>query len=198
MVFFDCQPTTKKGTKMLIGGKIKELRKAKNLTLVELAKLSGIQIATLSRIENLKMTGTVESHISIAKALGVDLTLLYKEAIKEETTNEIKTPKSLTDIFAHNDQAYFEILTNNILNKKMMPVLLRIEPSGKTTPEQNQPGTEKFVFVLEGEVEIRLGEDSFKLKKNNTFYFDASIRHHFVNSAQTVTKVICVVTPVAL
>ena len=44
---------------MLIGKRVKELRKARNMSLSELAKLSGVQIATLSRIENLKMIGTL-------------------------------------------------------------------------------------------------------------------------------------------
>ncbi len=44
---------------MFIGTKMHALRKAKKLTLTDLARKSGIQLATLSRIENLKMVGTI-------------------------------------------------------------------------------------------------------------------------------------------
>lgn len=185
---------------MQIGKKIKELREARKMSLTELANLSGVQLATLSRIENLKMVGTVESHINIAKALGVDITHLYKGIhIREESTpSEPSSTPTTRDTFSHNDQAYFEILTKNVLGKKMMPVLLKIDPHGKTNVEQSQPGAEKFLYVLKGEIEVKLEEQSFPLKKNSTFYFDASQEHFFVNPGKSPAKVICVGTPVML
>ena len=184
---------------MYIGKRIKELREAKKISLTDLSKQSGVQLATLSRIENLKMSGTVESHLNIAKALGVDITDLYRGITKEEKRpTEVRTAEALTEKFAHSDQAYFEILTGNILSKKMMPILLKIEPGGKTNAEQNQPGTEKFVFVLEGSVAVWVGGKAYSLAKNDTFYFNAALEHDFVNSGPGPAKVIVVGTPVAL
>src|SRR5262245_11782611 len=183
---------------MFIGTKIKEFREFKKRSLTELSKQSGVQLATLSRIENLKMTGTVESHMHIARALGVDITELYKEVIKEETKTEIQTPKSLHDTFSHSDQAYFEILTGNVLSKKMMPILLKIEPRGKTNIEQNKSGSEKFVFVLDGEIEVTVGSKTYPLLKNSTLYFEAAQEHFFANKGKNPAKVICIVTPVEL
>src|SRR5882757_9175179 len=73
----------KKGHVMFIGSKMLALRKAKRMSLTELSQTSGVQLATLSRIENMKMVGTLESHIQIAKALGVDVTELYKDITRE-------------------------------------------------------------------------------------------------------------------
>ena len=80
----------------------------------------------------------------------------------------------------------------------MMPVLLKIEAGGETNKEQNPAGSEKFVFVLEGKIDVRAGEKSYSLAKYNTLYFDASLEHKFVNAGKTTAKVICVGTPVAL
>ena len=41
-----------KKLKIRIGTKIKSLRKKKNLTLTDISRLTGVQLATLSRIEN--------------------------------------------------------------------------------------------------------------------------------------------------
>ena len=183
---------------MLIGKKLKELRKIKNITLTALSKKSGVQMATLSRIEHRKMVGSLESHMQIAKALGIDITDLYKDLSLDDKKSDVKTLKSLTDIFSHSDQSSFEILTKNVLHKKMMPVLLRIEPHGKTNAEQNHPGSEKFIFVLEGEIEVKVGKESFKLGKNNTFYFDGALAHSYVNTGKGIARVICVSTPVSL
>jgi transcriptional regulator with XRE-family HTH domain len=53
---------------MNIGDNIKSQRLKRRLTLTELSLKSGVQLATLSRIENNKMSGTVKSHKSIAQA----------------------------------------------------------------------------------------------------------------------------------
>ena len=184
---------------MLIGKRVKELRNKKNMSLSELAKSSGVQIATLSRIENLRMIGTLESHINIAKALGIDLTLLYQDITKKSAPSaKAEEDTQATETFSYNDKASYEILTPSVLSKKMMPVVLKIEPDGRTNAEQNSSGAEKFIFVLEGLVQAYIGEKTYSLSKHNTLYFDASLKHYFVNSGKGTARVITVVTPVSL
>ena len=183
---------------MYIGKRVKELRQAQRMKLVDLAEKSGVQIATLSRIENMRMIGSLESHMQIAKALGVDVTQLYTDLIKEESKVDVKTQAAEGDVFVHSDKSSFVILTSKVLSKKMMPILLKIEPDGQTNKEQNLPGSEKFVFVLEGKVEAHISQDTYPLAKHNTLYFDASLEHWFVNVGKVTAKVLCVGTPVAL
>lgn len=183
---------------MSIGNRIKELRRQKKMTLTELSKQSGVQIATLSRIENGKMKGTIDSHLSVARALGVDVTTLYKDLGKESTDDRTSPPDAPTETFNYNDKASYEILTSHLLSKKMMPVVLRIEPGGRTNAESNPPGSEKFVFVLEGAVRAAVGERSYDLTPNKTVYFDASVSHWFENTGKKPARLISVVTPVAL
>jgi transcriptional regulator with XRE-family HTH domain len=183
---------------MLIGSKIKELRKKQKMTLTELSQKSGVQLATLSRIEHLKMVGTLESHIHIAKALGIDVTQLYSDLGKDLKTIEVETPQSLTDKFQHNDKTSSEILTKKVLDKRMMPVLIRLEIQGETTIEQNKIGSEKFIFILEGKVEAKIDKQSYILEKAHTIYFDASLPHQFRNAGKTLAKILCISTPVSL
>jgi len=183
---------------MLIGKRIKELREKQNMTLTELAKQSGVQIATLIRIENNKMTGTLESHNRIAKALGVDITNLYQNITLNDTEKSSPDEKTSTETYAYNDKASYEILTTKILNKKMMPVILRIEPGGQTSVEQYQPGSERFVFILKGKISAHIGEKTFPLSAGHTLYFDSSEKHHFENMGKEIAKLVSVLTPVGL
>ncbi|MGE0267568.1 MAG: helix-turn-helix domain-containing protein [Candidatus Omnitrophota bacterium] len=183
---------------MYIGKKLKEIRKSKGMTLVELSEKSNVQIATLSRMENLKMTGTVDSHMAIAKALGIDVLQLYADIINEEKKVDLTDQDSQKDIFIHGEKASFEILTTNVLKKKMMPTLLTLESGGKTNIEQNKTGTEKFILVLEGTVRIIIGETPYVLSKGQSIYFDASMKHYFHNENVTASKILIIATPVAL
>ena len=183
---------------MYIGKHIQELRKTKKMTLSELAESSGVQIATLSRIENEKMVGTLESHINIAKTLGVDVTQLYSNIAAPRETVAHQAAKDAADTFLHSDKSSYQVLTTNVLSKKMMPILLKVEPGGKSNKEQNKGGTEKFIFVLEGKIEAVIEDKTYPLSRNHSLYFDASKEHYFVNHGKTTAKVICVGTPVAL
>lgn len=182
---------------MYIGDKIKELRRQKNMTLLELSQKSGVQIATLSRIEHKKMVGTLESHMKIAQALNIDITSLYAN-IREENSKEKEKEKKFTESFVHNDKASLQILTTRLMNKKMMPILIRLEPGGKTTQEENNLGTEKFIFVLDGKIEVSVGKEKTQVGKNGSLYFDASLPHFFTNAGQSTAKALCVCTPIAL
>lgn len=183
---------------MYIGKTLKELRKAAGMSLTELADKSRVQIATLSRIEHMKMTGTLESHMNIARALGVDITRLYAGIVKQEDKVDMGTSQPRTDKFVHSDKSSYEILTSKVLSKKMMPILLKIEPAGKTQKEQNQPGAEKFVYVLDGKIEVHIEGKPYALSKGHTLYFDASVEHYFINNGKSTAKVLCIGTPVAL
>ncbi len=182
---------------MFIGEKLHAIRKAKHISLTELSEKSGVQMATLSRIENKKMVGTLDSHMQIAKALGIDVTELYKGMSHQNAIIDFGADKN-SEVFTHSDDASFEILTKNIMNKKMMPTLVRIEEGGRTNKEQAQPGSEKFIFVLDGHVEHNVNNQIFNLHKYNTLYFDASLAHQYRNTGKGMVKIISVGTPVSL
>jgi transcriptional regulator with XRE-family HTH domain len=64
---------------MKLGNTVKKLRKERHLTLSDLSKQSGIQMATLSRIENHKANGSVNNYFRIAEALDMKLSELFLE-----------------------------------------------------------------------------------------------------------------------
>lgn len=183
---------------MYIGEKIKTIRKSKHMSLTDLSSASGIQMATLSRIEHKKMVGTLESHIMIAKALGVDVTELYAEISQSSYPTEVTSPKDNADVFTHSEKSSYEILTKNVLQKKMMPTLIQIEPDGRTNKEENAKGNEKFIYVLDGTIQAIIGSSTHTLPKHHSIYFDSSIPHVFENNGKTKAKVLSIATPVSL
>jgi quercetin dioxygenase-like cupin family protein len=168
------------------------------MTLLELSNSSGVALATLSRIENERMTGTIESHMAIAKALGMPLAELYADIEAETREIDLQKKPERSDIFVHSDKSSYEMLTRNVLNKKMMPIMLKIVPGGKSNPETNSVGTEKFIYVLEGKIEVTAGDKTYPLNKSDTLYFDSSLKHQFKNIGKNLARAICVITPPAL
>ena len=188
-------------TAKTVGARLRALRKTQKVRLVELAKSSGVDTATISRIETGRMTGTLESHIKLATALGVKLTDLYggiEEArVKDAVT--FQPPSGNREVYVHQaGKSSIAMLTTDILKKKLMPVLITIEPGGSTHKEEARVGTEKFLYVLDGEVEAKVGEAAHSLKRGSTLYFDASLPHQLRNPGRSTAKCLSVVTPPVL
>jgi quercetin dioxygenase-like cupin family protein len=184
-----------------VGERLRTLRKTQKVTLVELAKSSGVDSATISRIETGQMTGTLESHIKLARALGVKVTQIYagiEDALARAVVAALAAG-SRTEVYLHEaGKASLAMLTTDVLKKKLMPVLITIEPEGSTNREESRVGTEKFLYVLEGTVEVRLGDEPHQVKKGSTLYFDASVPHVLHNPTAKVARCLAVITPPAL
>jgi transcriptional regulator with XRE-family HTH domain len=180
---------------MDIGEKIRKFRTEKGLTLLELSRKSGVALATLSRIENNKMTGTLESHIAICNALGIGLPELYQDLSPSNSAPEVHTASDRTEVFVHDKRSVSEMLIPKVLDKKMMPIMIKIGSKGTTHREESKKGVEKFVYVLEGKVNAAIGEKRYSLNKGDTLYFDSSMPHYFENIGASDARLICVISP---
>ncbi len=183
---------------MKIGKRLKELRKKKEITLEELSKKSGVALATLSRMENDKMPGTLRSHTRICKILGVSIAELYRELEDGSKTVESVPRSGRTEHFIHAKKARYELLVTKAMNKKLMPLIIHIEAGGSTQSEQNKTGVEKFIYMMKGTMEAAVGAEKYTLKPGDSLYFEASLPHTFRNNTRSDVEAICVISPPAL
>lgn len=178
-----------------LGLKIRQFRRQKKITLIELSRMTSVAQATLSRIETGLMTGTVESHERIAEALGISLAQLYEGIDKRYERITYKSAVGGHKTTAKTDDVRCELLTQEISKKKITPLFLTIASHGKSQTEQAERGVEKFFWLLEGSVKITVGETEYLLNPQDTLYFDGSIAHTIVNTGTKQAKLFCAVSP---
>ena len=183
---------------MNLGDTIHAIRKERKMTLLELANKSGVALATLSRMENGKMTGTLESHMKICDALNVALPELYTNLYAPRKSVELQKHQTRTEVFIHDKKASSEMLASKVLNKKMMPVLIKLEKSGSTHKEETKYGIEKFIYVLGGKIEASIGSEKYTLSKNDSLYFEANVPHYIKNIGSSDARIVCVTCPPTL
>jgi len=70
-----------------IGASIRQLRRIRELTLEQISRLTGLDVATLSRIETGKRRLTLANYMIISKALKID----PKEILRHGTLPKCKT-----------------------------------------------------------------------------------------------------------
>lgn len=184
-----------------IGARLRFLRKSQRVTLMELAKGSGVDAATISRIETGKMSGTLECHLRLATALGAKVTDLYAgiEEARVKDAATVQGPGQRKDVYVHQaGKSSMALLTTDIMKKKLMPALITINPGGSTQQEEAKVGTEKFLYVLDGTLEATIGETRHELRRGSSLYFDASVPHSLKNTGRAAAKCLSVVTPPVL
>ena len=185
---------------MELGQRVRGLRKERGLSLEQLAAKSTVALATLSRIENGKGSGTFRTHQRIAEALEIPITELYRNLQEPEQETVLTQPeRDEVESFTYEENASAILLTRQVSRKQMLPQLVVIQPGGKTVLEQYRKGTERWVFGLEGTIDILVDSKSYRITKGGTLYFKASLPHQFVNGdPSSVAKLISVTCPTAL
>ena len=183
---------------MTLGKKLRELRQQKDWSLAELSKHSGVALSSLSRIETGRMTGTLESHIQVARALGVRLAELYagldpmggpilEVRRKEEGGERVQAGK-----------ASLAPLTGTSLQKKMLGVLLTLAPRQTARRDRGPAGGEEFLYVLKGTLELAVGQGKTRLGPGDSAYYMTSLPHQLTNPGGTAAQAIRVSSPPTL
>lgn len=102
----------------MTGKKVRELRKANNLTMSELAKKSGTASSYISDLENGKIKNPSINKIEkIAEALGVSLAELVKKEVKDEKIKPF-VPETLYKGKEYTKELYLQLIDLNMKKNK--------------------------------------------------------------------------------
>lgn len=152
-----------------LGKKIKKLRKERKITLMELSEKSGVSQGYLSRIENGKHDPTFSVLLQIARALQIQVSMLYQEEKqKHEHISIIKKSQRIRREQPEHDYAHFEFPTN-IKNRRMRAYIT--EPG--FSPIHVTGYDERIYFVLEGK--FLFNEEI--LEEGDVVYVDVNTPH---------------------
>jgi len=88
----------------------------------------------------------------------------------------------------------YQLMTPD-LNRKMEAFLAEKEPGQEkiTIPLRQQ--TEEFIYVLEGQLEVQLGEETYLLGPGDSVYFDGPLLRRLVARGDTTLRFFSVITP---
>jgi transcriptional regulator with XRE-family HTH domain len=179
-----------------LGGRVREFRRRKGLTLEVLAKKVGCTKGFLSRLEHDAVSPSFATLMKLLDALDVNLyALLDGQGYRE---GSVLRPTDRKHFFINNQRVRFELLTAGIAEKKMEPLWVFIEPGGSTGDALVSHRGEQWGIVLRGKVEISAGGYTHFLEEGDSIYFDTSLPHSWKNAGKEPVEAITVVTPPSL
>ena len=78
----------------------------------------------------------------------------------------------------------YEALSHHMNDKRMLPYLVQIPPSGGRDVEPSSHDGEEFIFILSGAITAQVESENHELGTGDSMYFDPSLKHSFINNTQ--------------
>ncbi|MBR6866734.1 MAG: helix-turn-helix transcriptional regulator [Prevotella sp.] len=184
----------------IIGSKIKGIRESKNLSLEEIAERSGLSIEQITSIENDQNLPSLGPLIKIARALGVRLGTFLDDsdaigpvvtrAADRERDSSISFSNDATDARKHME---YHPLAQQKAGRHMEPFIIDINPEETPEFQLSAHEGEEFIYVMQGEVEIIYGKETYTLKEGDSIFYDSIVKHHVHGAPGKSAKILAVV-----
>jgi transcriptional regulator with XRE-family HTH domain len=186
-----------------LGGRIRSRRKQKGYKLIELAEMCEISSSFLSQIERDQANPSISTLHIIAEALGVPLAYFFTSGEQVGEMDNSFDVKKNAFVVRENQRKILIYPGSGIRNELLSPDLNRaiqmmwvvIPPGAETGPEPLVHEGEECGLILQGEVEIWVGDDHFILGPGDSIYQDSSIPHHSRNVGDEDVIVVVAITP---
>lgn len=176
-----------------IAQRLRAFRMANRMTLKQLAQKAGCTDAYLSQMERGRANPSITILKKIASALQVKVVDFFLENEPAEDNIVVKEHERVNIEFKRGD-AKIQMLVRDIRDKRMQPFYTTIDPCGGSKGSYSHVG-EECGIVLKGQLEINVGGKSYRLKKNDSFYFSSQEPHSWSNPGRTKTVVVWIVSP---
>jgi DNA-binding transcriptional MerR regulator/quercetin dioxygenase-like cupin family protein len=171
-----------------IGARLRQLRSQRQLPLAEVAEAAEISVGFLSALERSQMSASVGTLRKLARFYKTNILDFYGAG---EPSSRLVPPEK-RKVLPAGPGVQMELLAWG--NAVMEPHLFRIRPRAGSGESYAHEG-EEFLYVLRGQLQISVGAEEYRLKAGDSFYFESSVPHHWVNSGRSETWVLWVNTP---
>ena len=176
---------------LALGGNIRSTRILKGLKLREVADRVGCSESMLSKVENGKITPSLRLLHKVATSFGTTV----PDLLASRDDNHIVSRAGERQALAIDAKgSHVERLVAPDGDHLLEGHLHVIAPGGGSEGVVAHEG-EEVGYVVEGQLELTVGHETFLLKAGDSFSFRSEIAHHYRNASKKPARVVWVSTP---
>ena len=175
--------------------RVRDLRKARGLTLEQLAEQSGVSRSMISLIERQETSPTAAVLNKLADAFGISLSSLFAGG----------TPPKGDPVCRAAEQPVWTDPASGYLRRQLSPTGLEspvdlvevIFPPGETVVFDNpvrKASVQQQMWVLEGDMAVTLGDQTWQLQRGDCMVMTLAARITFHNPSLTAARYLLVLT----
>ncbi len=171
------------------GKRIRSLREEKGLTLDALSRQTGYPVDVLEDVEEGRIAPPVALVLQLGRTFKVDSERLQAGQEKEADAKKrrAKSHKKRVASYAYSP------LTRPGEEKHLRAYRVTIDPQTDHKGVEYHHEGEEFVYVLDGRLNIQVGQNTSVLRKGESILFDSSLHHKLSNPAREKAELIVVI-----
>lgn len=179
-----------------LGMRVRARRLERNLSLHQLAMLSGLSTGMLSQIERGLSSPSLRSLRLIAVALSVPISWFF-------AAPELPEETPLPYIVRRANRRLLRLTPTGVMKELLSPsspLLLEmyellLQPGGSSGPEFYSHLGEKAGLVMSGSMRLWLEEKPHILEEGDSFQFPSTVPHQFDNPGREPSRILWIVAP---
>ncbi len=170
---------------------LQNIREDRNLSLDKLAELTGVSKSMLRQIEIGQSNPTIATIWKIANGLRLPFSTLLREQSQKISIRAFTGEPSLhTDL----DGYHLHPLIRFDPERPFETYYLEIKPGVGLDAEPHQGNVEEYVFVLKGELTIRVEDTDYAVQEKEFIHFAANCEHGYKNPGEKQASVMMVLS----
>lgn len=177
------------------GEKLRAVRERKGYTLKVVAQAAGVSESLVSQIERNRVSPAIDTLLSLADALEIDLDYIFEEFRRERPVRVIRADERRQ--VSENDARYEEIVRplEGDGTHAIESYYITLPVGGETKRGSYGHLGREFGIITEGQAELHYETRVYSLDEGDSISFSATAPHVLVNVGKTPLKALWVVTP---
>jgi transcriptional regulator with XRE-family HTH domain len=171
---------SERNLEMAIGREVRSFRRQQGMTVAELAAATGLSIGMLSKIENGITSPSLTTLQILSHALRTPVTSFLRRFEERREVQHVRAGEAVETKRAGTRAGHQYNLLGHIGSNSsgvvVEPYMITLTEASDVFPTFQHDGIE-VLYMLEGEVEYRHGDQLFHLKPGDSLFFDADARH---------------------
>ena len=177
-----------------LGDRIRRVREMRGLTIKDLSSRTGIDIDILERTESSEMIPALGQLARLGRALDMKMGYFISPGIDNPMTVVHKDERRPISRYGETKSMqygyFYESLAPEKADRLMEPFIVTLVPTD--TEQFSIHDGQEFLYVLEGEMKVQVGDRVDFLKSGDAVYYDSNQPHLVRCVGTNVTKILAV------
>lgn len=175
-----------------VGARLRDIRNDHNLSIRDLARRSGLNVNTLSMVENGKASPSLETLQQLAFVLDVPITAFFEDDRPEQKISHSKSGAREKVDFSHGT---LEDLGAGLPSRGAETFLVTLNPHSNSGENLIVHTGRETVFCLEGLLTYTVEDQTFVLEPGDSLTFEAHLPHYWQNTGTVPARSLLVLCP---
>ena len=178
-----------------IGKRLRQARRANDLSLKELAEAVGCSESLLSKIENERARPSLQMLHKIVEKLGLTIGGLFAQRSAPDGVVTRNGERSIIRMDSATDGGVrLECIVPEDGGEFIYGSIHVVQPEGGSKGTISHHG-EEVVYVLEGTLELTVDKEVYVLNEGDSFFFKSNLPHSYRNVGKSQVRVLWVNSP---